>query len=254
MGAQPQMDDIFKQLALYHATQNLPACVPGINSGSPAPDAEEFDRHPGVLILKNGPQTIGDLVKQKLVNPGMIDEARSVSNPEELHDYLRQFGGEDGVHVLDTSNGLMYLVYQVENKLSTQPTTPFLPANFVGNVPLHERRVGNKTRLAAHLPREMAKLGTHFETYLIRQTPINGVGPLAHFTSGGLEEFMYRNPGVIGDGSSQADAAQANWTYERYGQGAKGPERLESGLWSLPRGELLRLTSSRDYEANRRVA
>ncbi|MFH1275957.1 MAG: hypothetical protein ABIH82_02510 [Candidatus Woesearchaeota archaeon] len=249
-GQEAGMDKTFRDLALYHAQYNLPLCLPAINSGKPAPDGKEFDQHPGTLILKNGPQTIRDLIKQGLVNPEMVHEAQSVSNRHQLQDYLQRFGGEDGIHVLDTSNGLMYWVYQVGNKLSTQPATPFLPSNFLGAVPLQEGKLGNRTRLGVHLPREMAKQGTHLDTYLIKQTPVNGIGTLSHFTEQGLVELMYHSPRIVGDGSSQADVTGAKWVYERYGQGKTGPSILESRLWSAPKRELTApLQPERDYVA-----
>ena len=211
-------DTFFSWVVEYHCTRHLPEGFP--LTEHTRVDGREPQVHPGLLILKNGPRTIDDLIADALVNPDMIGGEDKITDKNSLFDYLDENARMDGVHIMSEDGTIMW-VYVLNNKYSQQRALHLLPPDFFGgSKQLSEGNVGNKTRLAVHLPRALP----HFKAYLVNQTQVNGVGPASYFTHQGLAERVYFQP-------SEEDSRKRRGVHQQY--------ELKDGRYTFERKERL---------------
>ncbi|MBS3175638.1 hypothetical protein J4457_00175 [Candidatus Woesearchaeota archaeon] len=201
-------NDLFSLLVRYHIEHNLPPSLPHVtrrsklrlpNGGLSVEGATENPYQQGLLIIADG-ETLADRLQKTRVILGGVPEFQKIADWESFRNYLESQDGVDGAYLMDTVNGRIAHVVELNNNPdNTEPLelSDLLPDNFLscdGNVPVSN--VGTKTRLALRLPRAYSTGQERVEALQIKRTAYLslGIGKVTRITPEGLaEEFFFEH-------------------------------------------------------------
>lgn len=183
---------------------------------------DECEHYPGVFVVKNGPETLQDLIDKGWILDEVIGGFRPAARKEEfLHHLSEDDGKKEGrAYLYDGVNRTMTEVYKFANQPSpvTQrkrfdlllwhfdigvgrrnpyysenlPLEKLLPEDFLSSdesVKVSPAQIGTKTDLVMRFPRAYPEL----RTFQIKRAAYGdfGMGKVTHFDKDGLVEEVY---------------------------------------------------------------
>lgn len=227
--------ELFFRLVERHCTVNLQKCRRFIDvqhegiavlSEEHMPygqGVDECEHYPGIFIVKNGPETLQDLVRKKWILDEVIGGFQAAARGEEFLGILARdddVKNEGRAYLFDGVNQSVTQVYKFANEPSPVArrfrfdvlgmhfdvgvgrSNPYyserlrleelLPRDFLStdsSVALHPAVIGTKTDLGMRFPRAYPEL----HTLQIKRASYGdfGMGKVTHFDKEGLVEEMY---------------------------------------------------------------